>query len=49
MSIDQNFDGNHPLQYNQHGICSSKLEFDQLPGEISNGNSKLNFEADDNA
>ncbi|XP_063693790.1 uncharacterized protein LOC134825501 [Bolinopsis microptera] len=31
MSMDQNFDGNHPLQYNQHGICSSKLVFDQFP------------------
>ncbi|KAL5247368.1 hypothetical protein ACHWQZ_G019291 [Mnemiopsis leidyi] len=30
MSMDQNFDGNYPLQYNQHGICSSKLVFDQL-------------------
>jgi hypothetical protein len=32
MSLDGNFDRGHPLHYNKHGICRSKLVFEQLPG-----------------
>merc|ERR1712023_409979 len=31
MSMDQSFDRNYPLQYNQHGICRSVPVFDPLP------------------
>merc|ERR550537_519269 len=30
MSTDENFNGNHPLQYNKHGICRSKVEIHKL-------------------
>jgi len=32
MSLDQSFDGHHPLQYNRHGMCSSKIVYEpELP------------------